>query len=82
VHTPEVPSYQKSMRYLAREMQAAVLPWPIAVGNEHRIWDAYAVSAWPTQLTFDCAGQLKYTIVDDSQDRQVAAAVRSLVQAG
>lgn len=79
VHTPEVPSYQKSMRYLARETQAAALPWPIAVDNEHRIWDAYNVSAWPTQLIFDRAGQLKYTVVGDSQDRQVAAAVRSLV---
>src|SRR5271156_5971381 len=77
VHTPEVPSYQKSLRYLARQSQAAALPWPIAIDNEHRIWDAYDVSAWPTQLIFDRAGHLKYTIVGDSQDRQVAAAVRS-----
>src|SRR5271156_2478 len=77
VLTPEVPSYQKSLRYLARQSQAAALPWPIAIDNEHRIWDAYGVSAWPTQLIFDRAGHLKYTIVGDSQDRQVAAAVRS-----
>src|SRR3984885_5849155 len=37
VHTPEVPSYQRSLRYVAREMQAAALPWPIAIDNEHRI---------------------------------------------
>jgi thiol-disulfide isomerase/thioredoxin len=82
VHTPEVPSYQKCLRYLAREMQAAALPWPVAVDNDHRIWDAYAVAAWPTQLIFDRAGRLKYTIVGDGQDHQVAAAVRSLVQSG
>jgi thiol-disulfide isomerase/thioredoxin len=82
VHTPEVPSYQKSIRYLAGQSQAAALPWPIAIDNEHRIWDAYDVSAWPTQLIFDRAGQLKYTIVGDSQDRQVAAAVRSLIHTG
>jgi thiol-disulfide isomerase/thioredoxin len=82
VHTPEVPSYQKSLRYLARQRQAAALPWPIAIDNEHRIWDAYGVSAWPTQLVFDRAGELKYTIVGDSQDHQVAAAVRSLIHAG
>jgi thiol-disulfide isomerase/thioredoxin len=82
VHTPEVPSYQKSIRYLARQSQAAALPWPIAIDNEHRIWDAYDVSAWPTQLIFDRAGQLKYTSVGDSQDRQVAAAVRSLIHTG
>ena len=82
VHTPEVPSYQKSLSYLAKQRQALALPWPIAIDNEHRIWDAYGVSAWPTQLLFDRAGQLKYTIVGDSQDQQVATAVRSLVRAG
>jgi thiol-disulfide isomerase/thioredoxin len=82
VHTPEVPSYQKSLNYLARQRQAAALPWPIAIDNEHRIWDAYGVSAWPTQLVFDRAGELKYTIVGDSQDHQVAAAVRSLIHTG
>jgi thiol-disulfide isomerase/thioredoxin len=82
VHTPEVPSYQKSLGYLARQRRSAALPWPIAIDNEHRIWDVYDVSAWPTQLIFDRAGHLKYTIVGDSQDRQVAAAVRSLIHAG
>ncbi|HTW83355.1 MAG TPA: redoxin domain-containing protein [Candidatus Sulfotelmatobacter sp.] len=79
VHTPEVPSYQKAIGYVARQRQAAALPWPIALDNEHRIWDAYGVSAWPTQLIFDRAGHLRYTIVGEGQDRHVAAAVRSLV---
>jgi thiol-disulfide isomerase/thioredoxin len=81
VHTPEVPSYQKSLQYLAREARAATLPWPIAIDNKHHIWDAYDVSAWPTQLIFDRAGRLRTTIVGDGQDRQVATAVRSLVRA-
>jgi thiol-disulfide isomerase/thioredoxin len=81
VHTPEVPSYQQSIRYLARQTQAAALPWPIAIDNNHRIWDAYNVTAWPTQLVFDRSGRLHVTIVGDGQDRQVATAVASLVRA-
>ena len=77
VHTPEVPSYQSSMRYLAREAQAAALPWPIAIDNAHRIWDAYGVSAWPTQLIFDRSGNLRTTVVGDGADERVAAAVRA-----
>lgn len=77
VHTPEVPSYQKSRAYLMRETQAAKLPWPIAIDNDHRIWDAYVVSAWPTQLIFDRTGRLRTTIIGDSQDERVSAAVRS-----
>jgi thiol-disulfide isomerase/thioredoxin len=81
VHTPEVPSYQKSMQYVAREAQAADIPWPIALDNDHKIWDAYGVSAWPTQLIFDRGGRLRTTIVGDGQDQQVAAALRSIVRA-
>ena len=82
VHTPEVPSYQKSISYLTSQTRKAALPWPIAVDNEHRIWDAYNISAWPTQLIFDRSGRLSSTIIGDSQDREVAAAVQSLLRAG
>jgi thiol-disulfide isomerase/thioredoxin len=79
VHTPEVPSYQTRLSYLRRQTHAAELPWPIAVDNDHRIWDAYNVSAWPTQLIFDRAGRLRFTVVGDGQDRQVATSVRLLI---
>ena len=59
VHTPEVPSYQKSVTYLERETHVNALPWPIAIDNDHRIWDAYNITAWPTQLVFDRSGRLK-----------------------
>jgi thiol-disulfide isomerase/thioredoxin len=77
VHTPEVPSYQNSMRYVARQARAAALPWPIAIDNDHRIWDAYGVSAWPRQLIFDRSGRLRTTVVGDGEDARVAAAFRA-----
>jgi thiol-disulfide isomerase/thioredoxin len=82
VHTPEVPSYQSSLAYLSRQTNAAELPWPIAIDNHHRIWEAYGVSAWPTQLLFDRQGRLRATIVGDGQDAKVASAVRALVRSG
>jgi thiol-disulfide isomerase/thioredoxin len=81
VHTPEVPRYQKSLNYLARQARLAALPWPIAIDNNHRIWDAYQVGAWPTQLIFDRGGRLRVTIIGEGQDRDVATAVHSLVTA-
>lgn len=80
VHTPEVPRYQSRLAYLARQTQAAALPWPIAIDNGARIWDAYGVAAWPTQLLFDRAGRLRATIVGDGQDDRVDGVVRSLVR--
>lgn len=79
VHTPEVPSYQSKIGYLARETRAAALPWPIAIDNDARIWNAYGVSAWPTQLLFDRTGRLRKTFVGDGQDDAVAAAVAAIV---
>jgi thiol-disulfide isomerase/thioredoxin len=80
VHSPEVPSYQSRLAYLSRQTRAAALPWPIAVDNGLRIWNAYGVSAWPTQLLFDRSGRLAATIVGDGQDARVDSTIRSLVR--
>ena len=78
VHTPEVPSYQKPHALCrASKRGAAAIPWPIALDNEHRIWDAYGISAWPTQLIFDRSGRLRTTVVGDGVEERVAAAVRA-----
>jgi thiol-disulfide isomerase/thioredoxin len=79
VHTPEVPSYQSRLAYLAEQSREAALPWPIAIDNRSAIWNAYGISAWPTQLLFDRHGRLRHTIVGEGQDNEVNAAVRSLV---
>jgi thiol-disulfide isomerase/thioredoxin len=79
VHTPEVPSYQSRPGYVAHQAQAAGLPWPIALDNDHRIWDAYGVDAWPTQLIFDKTGRYRATIIGDSLDQHVNAVVGSLI---
>ncbi len=79
VHTPEVPSYQSRLAYLARQRRAAALPWPIAIDNAARIWRAYDVAAWPTQLLFDRRGRLQATIVGDGDDGRVNDAVGRLV---
>lgn len=75
VHTPEVPAYQKRMSYLAQQVRLAALPWPIAVDNDYRIWNAYGIDAWPTQLVFDRTGRLVARIVGDGQDGELDRAL-------
>jgi len=79
VHTPEVPSYQSRVAYLAEQTREAGLPWPIAIDNDYRIWRAYGISAWPTQLVFDREGRLRKTVIGDSQDEDVVSAVKALL---
>ena len=82
VHTPEVPSYQSRLAYLSQQKRAASLPWPIAIDNRYRIWNAYGVDAWPTQLVFDCAGVLRHTIVGDREDAALRDSVARLLGNG
>ncbi len=79
VHTPEVPSFQGRLSYLRRQIQKASIPWPVVVDNDYRIWRAYGVSAWPTQLLFDSQGRLRETIVGDSQDAALDRAIANII---
>lgn len=80
VATPEAPSYQGRLSYLRSQIGKSAIAWPIVVDNDYRIWRAYGVSAWPTQLLFDPQGRLHTTIVGDSQDAVLDRAVASLVR--
>lgn len=78
VHTPELPSdYVRSN--VEQNLALQGITWPVAIDNDEKLWNAYAVNAWPTQLVFDRSGRLRKTIVGDSQDDDVSAAIRMLV---
>ena len=82
VHSPET-SYEHSRRALIASMRDQGIAWPVAVDNDFALWNAYGVNAWPTQLIFDRRGVLRKTIIGDSQDATVNAAIKELVaQAG
>ncbi|HEY8298679.1 MAG TPA: redoxin family protein [Candidatus Baltobacteraceae bacterium] len=78
VHTPET-SWEKNPRHVAAGLAQLGVTWPVAIDDDRRIWNAYGVSAWPTQLIFDRHGVLRATIVGDSQDAQVERVVNGLL---
>jgi thiol-disulfide isomerase/thioredoxin len=78
IHTPELPSdYARSN--VAENLAVQGITWPVAVDNDHALWNAYGVNAWPTQLFFDRTGKLRATIVGDSQDDEVDRIVQKLL---
>lgn len=78
VHSPET-SYEKDRANVVSNLRGQGITWPVAIDNSFKIWNAYGVNAWPTQLFFDRHGRLRKTIVGDSQDDAVKATVRELV---
>ena len=80
VHAPETP-YERDRANVVTTLRELGVVWPVAIDNDFRIWNAYGVEAWPTQLVFDRRGILRTRIVGDSQDADVDRAV-AMLEAG
>ncbi len=78
VHSPET-SWERQPSHRRAMLRSQAITRPVAIDDGFRIWNAYNVTAWPTQLIFDRHGVLRKTVVGDSQDRLVDATVNSLV---
>jgi thiol-disulfide isomerase/thioredoxin len=78
VHTPELPEERVHGNLLAAIKNEGIT-WPVVYDDDSRIWNAYGVTAWPTQLIFDKHGQLRGRIVGEGYDATVERAVKTLV---
>jgi thiol-disulfide isomerase/thioredoxin len=78
VHTPETP-YETERANVVTNLAKQGIVWPVAVDNDHTLWNAYDTEYWPTQLIFDKHGTLRKTVVGDSQDATVDATVTALL---
>jgi thiol-disulfide isomerase/thioredoxin len=78
IHSPETDVERDRSNFIASLKEQGIV-WPVAVDNNFAVWRAYGVQAWPTQMIFDRSGQLRKTVVGDSQDQTVDAAVDQLI---
>ncbi len=79
VHSPE-SALERNRDNLIASLKEQGVVWPVAVDNDFKIWQAYGVQAWPTQMIFNRAGKLQNIIVGDSQDQAVDATVDQLIR--
>ncbi len=78
IHTPETP-YERDLAHVKHAFAAQGITWPVALDNDSALWNAYGISAWPTQLIFDRKGKLRSTVVGEGQDSTVAATLAALL---
>ena len=78
IHTPETP-YETERKNVVANLATLGIVWPVAIDNDHVLWNAYNTEYWPTQLIFDKHGTLRKTIVGDSQDQDVDETVTKLL---
>ncbi len=55
---------------------------PVVVDNDHVIWDAYAVSAWPSFVLIDAAGRLRGMVSGEGHRLELAASIAGLLEEG
>lgn len=78
VHAPELPQ-ERVHTNVVRALRQQDITWPVIYDDEFKIWNAYGVQAWPTQLVFDRRGKLRATYVGEGYDAQLERAVRALI---
>jgi len=70
VHAPELPD-EKVHANLLQALTDQHITWPVLFDDDFRVWRAYGVNAWPTQLIFDRRGVLRATYVGEGYDGEI-----------
>jgi thiol-disulfide isomerase/thioredoxin len=78
VHSPETP-YEHDRANLLASLSDQGIKWPVIVDNDFAVWNAFGVSAWPTQMIFDRHGVLQKTVVGEGSDAEINAEVAKLI---
>jgi len=78
IHSPETPA-EKHRPYVVAGLAQQGITWPVAIDNSFALWNAYGVTAWPSEIFFDRRGHLRKIVVGDSQDGDVRATVDALL---
>ena len=78
VHAPELPQEHVHAN-VVRALRDQDITWPVVFDDDFKVWNAYGVGAWPTQLVFDRHGKLRATYVGEGNDTELERTVRSLV---
>ncbi len=77
IHTPETP-FERVRANVVAALAAQGISWPVAIDNDEKLWNAYGIAYWPTQLIFDRHGRLRKTVIGEGQDSEVISTVAAL----
>jgi thiol-disulfide isomerase/thioredoxin len=78
IHAPETP-YERLHANVRNALREQGITWPVVFDDDFRLWNAYGVDAWPTQLVFDRRGQLRARFVGEGLDAKLEATVKALI---
>jgi thiol-disulfide isomerase/thioredoxin len=78
VHTPEYDE-ERDPALLQSAIRQWHIPWPVAVDNDYRIWNAYGNRFWPAIYLIDRNGHVVYHHIGEGDDDEIERHVRQLL---
>ena len=58
VHTPEF-SFERDIEGVRRATKERAIDYPVAIDNDHEVWDAFANHYWPALYFVDAGGRIR-----------------------
>jgi thiol-disulfide isomerase/thioredoxin len=78
VHAPEF-EFEKDLDNVRRELKREGVNFPIAVDNEHAIWQAFSNQYWPALYFADAKGQIRHHHFGEGDYQQSEAVIQQLL---
>lgn len=79
VHSPEF-TMSGAAGHVREAIEALGLPYPVLVDSDHRLWDAFAVKAWPTKFVVDPDGYVRLSTQGEGRYGPVERAIQQLLR--
>ena len=64
VHSPEF-GFEHDIENVRRGIQEAGVDYPVAVDNEHQVWQAFDNNAWPALYFIDTQGRVRHVYIGE-----------------
>jgi thiol-disulfide isomerase/thioredoxin len=78
VHAPEF-SFAKEEARVGKAIERFGLPYPVALDNDYRTWQAFANRYWPAKYLIDRSGVIRYRHLGEGNTVETELAIQSLL---
>ena len=78
VHTPEF-FWEKSYERVAAAVKELGIGYAVVQDNDKRIWNRFAVWAWPTAILMDKKGKVRYHHIGEGAYGETESVIRRLL---
>jgi peroxiredoxin len=79
VHSPEF-QYERDVNNVKKAIQDLNVPYPVAIDNEFKNWEAYRVWAWPSMFILDKQGRIRFTHIGEGAYEETERVINQLLK--